>query len=368
MRLFLADVVKSWKLQGKMEFQGLPIAVENKKGSVRKWHDPHNGTDGETKMQHPYGYVEGTLGMDGDEVDVYVGPNDTSTKVFVITQNKAPKFTEVDEQKVMLGFNSGEEAKAAYLKHYDNPKFFHSMKELSLDEFVQKLSTHKGKLIKHLYLASSSAKLDKAVDHAKDIAMDDVEKAHVGFDKLKQKVQAEGHSAESAGKIAAAVGNKKYGEKKMHHAAEEGKPLKESQKLDKSCEHNPDGVTCEKCNGTHSTKDLLKALTSVVFAMGARDRARLEAQQAAQQRRNAPEPEMDMGEFAPRQVNVNRPFEPVRPPTAHVATPAQAASPLSPDFMTTCDGCGYMHKSISTCPRCEQISKSNKEAVPFWRR
>lgn len=138
------------KLARRFEFQGLPISVETDKGDYRHWHDPHNDTDGKTKMLYPYGYVRGTLGTDGDAVDVYIGPHKDSTKVFVITQNKAPEFTKIDEQKCMLGFNSAEEAKKAYLKHYDNPKFFHSMKELSMEDFKSKLTANKGKLIKHV--------------------------------------------------------------------------------------------------------------------------------------------------------------------------------------------------------------------------
>ncbi len=102
-------------------------------------------------MKYAYGYVRGTLGTDGDEVDVYIGPNEKSDKVFVVTQMKTPEFKEVDEQKCMLGFNSAKDAKKAYIDQYDNPKFFGSMKEMSLDDFKEKLKT-KGKLIKCAYL------------------------------------------------------------------------------------------------------------------------------------------------------------------------------------------------------------------------
>ena len=135
------------KLQGRMDFQGLPVSIENRKGSYRHWKDHFNGTEGKTLMKYAYGYVRGTLGTDGDEVDVYVGPNEKADQVFVITQMKTPEFKEVDEQKCMLGFDSAKEAKKAYIDHYDNPKFFGSMKAMSLDEFKAKLKS-KGKLIK----------------------------------------------------------------------------------------------------------------------------------------------------------------------------------------------------------------------------
>lgn len=152
-------VEKSRKLHGRIDFQGLPISIENREGSRRYWYDPAADEHGSTKMKYPYGYIRGTLGLDGDEVDVFVGPNSDSSKVFVVTQMTRPEFEKVDEQKVMLGFNSAKEAKEAYLQHFNDPKFFGSMKEMDIEEFRQKLSRTKGKLIKHLYLTPDSASI-----------------------------------------------------------------------------------------------------------------------------------------------------------------------------------------------------------------
>lgn len=137
------------KLAYKMEFLGLPVSIENRKGSIRYWYDPEMDEHGKTKMEFPYGYVRGTLGLDGDEVDVFVGPNKESRKVFVITQLKRPEFKKIDEQKVMLGFTSSSQAKKAYMRHFDKPDFFDSITEMDIDEFQQKLKSRKGKLIKH---------------------------------------------------------------------------------------------------------------------------------------------------------------------------------------------------------------------------
>jgi len=368
MNLYLSaeNMEKAYKLHGKVEFQGLPISVENRAGSSRHWYDPNSGEKGSTKMKYPYGYIRGTLGTDGDEVDVFVGPKKDSTKVFVVTQMKKPGFKEVDEQKVMLGFHSATEAKQAYLDHYNDPKFFGSMKEFHMDDFKQKLTSHKGKLIKHLFLADPSAKLEKAIATYEDLENAGMEKAHIGFDKLQSKIEGQGHSAESAAKIAAAVGNKKYGDKKMHHAAEEGKPLKEGQKIDKSCEHNTDGETCEKCNGTHSATDILKGLNSRLLSMVTRSKEKLAPK---------PDPIATSGEttlFGPQVAQasfVPRPFE--APVVASVEIPVvqSAATPLAPDFMTSCGGCGYMHKSLSSCPRCAQVAALDaRVATPAWRR
>lgn len=139
-----------FKLQGFYEFQGLPIAVENKKGSTRKWFDNHNNETGSTYMHYDYGYVSNTLGTDGDDVDVYVGPHKSSPHVFVVTQAKAPKFIDIDEQKVMLGFNSEQEAKEAYLRQYNDPRFFMGITYMTIDSFKNKLESMRGEVLKSM--------------------------------------------------------------------------------------------------------------------------------------------------------------------------------------------------------------------------
>lgn len=136
------------KLQGRLVFQGLPISIENRKGSVRHWQDPHNGESGKTKFTYPYGYISGTLGTDGDSVDCFIGPDKDSTKVFVIKQVKTP-FTRRrwDENKCFLGWKSSKEAKAAYLKHYNDPRFFGKIKEFSMEEFKELLEKKRGKFL-----------------------------------------------------------------------------------------------------------------------------------------------------------------------------------------------------------------------------
>lgn len=128
----------SYKLQGERKFRGLDLAIENKKGSRRSWYDPHGKEKGSTLMHADYGYIRLTEGTDGDHVDVYVGPDEDAAEVYIIDQMKKPDFDKFDEQKCMLGFASAEEAKALYLKQYDNPKFFGSMKAMPFEEFKMK--------------------------------------------------------------------------------------------------------------------------------------------------------------------------------------------------------------------------------------
>ena len=98
-------------------FSGFKITIENAKNSKRYWKD-ENGKTGYTLMKNHYGYFSNSLGHDGDHVDVFLGDNQDSDKVYVVDQNT--KDGTFDESKVMLGFNSKSEAKKAYLSNFSS--------------------------------------------------------------------------------------------------------------------------------------------------------------------------------------------------------------------------------------------------------
>lgn len=146
-----------------LEFAGFPIVLENRKGTTRQWIDS-DGTAGSTVMKFDYGYIDGVIGVDGEEVDVYLGPDPASPWVHVVQQNKKPvKSNEIrravwkmygvplepeiepspefDEQKVMLGWASADQARDAYLAQYDDPRFFGGMIVMSVDEFRRALAS-----------------------------------------------------------------------------------------------------------------------------------------------------------------------------------------------------------------------------------
>lgn len=120
------------KLAYKTEFQGIPISIENAQGSYRHWKDPLKGEEGRTYMHYAYGYIRGTEGADGEGVDVYLGPNEESPIAFIVRQC-CPITGEYDEDKVMLGFYTYDEAKEAYMGQYDDPGFFGSMDSCHVD-------------------------------------------------------------------------------------------------------------------------------------------------------------------------------------------------------------------------------------------
>lgn len=139
-----------YPLQGRKKFAGFNISIENKKGSYREGVDP-DGHKWRVKMFHDYGYIRGSVGVDGDHVDCYLGPNENAKKVYIIHQQD-PNTKKYDEDKVMLGFDSQLDARAAYLKQYDKPGFLQSITTMDIEEFRNKVLNpeNKGKMIKSL--------------------------------------------------------------------------------------------------------------------------------------------------------------------------------------------------------------------------
>lgn len=129
------------KTKRKMDFAGLPIDVQFDKGDRRHYPAANGYPEYNVTMKAIYGEVPRTKGTDGDPVDVYIGPNQKSTVVFVIRQMKFPKYETFDEEKCMLGFDSAEEAKSCYLKHHKSPKIFGGIKELTMDQFKERLAS-----------------------------------------------------------------------------------------------------------------------------------------------------------------------------------------------------------------------------------
>jgi cytidyltransferase-like protein len=162
---------EGYPLQDRYEFQGFDIAVENKKGSTRRWYDKDGKEKGSTKMRSDYGYIEGALGADQEAMDVYVGPDEKAEFVYVVHQNKAPDFEEYDEDKVMLGFSSEDDAKEAYLKQYNDPRFYGGMSSMPLDKFKEKIKTSQGvKITNEAKLFEIAPKdLPKSIAHLEDL-------------------------------------------------------------------------------------------------------------------------------------------------------------------------------------------------------
>lgn len=101
-------------LKGRDTVYGLRIAIESPRGTMRHW-QAEDGTSGSNLMKFHYGYIEGTLGNDGDELDCSIGPSPEAQRAYVVNQFAGSQF---DEHKIMLGFPDKRTAEAGYLSNY----------------------------------------------------------------------------------------------------------------------------------------------------------------------------------------------------------------------------------------------------------
>ncbi|MBU3846002.1 MAG: PLxRFG domain-containing protein [Candidatus Acinetobacter avistercoris] len=119
--------------KGHIKVHGLDIAVENPRGSERRGTDP-DGKEWAHTMSDHYGYLKRTVGADNENIDTYIGRNPESEQVFIVDQidQKTGGF---DEHKVMMGFNSQEDAIQAYSSNFDKGWKVGPVRAMNKDEF-----------------------------------------------------------------------------------------------------------------------------------------------------------------------------------------------------------------------------------------
>lgn len=134
------------------------FALDSGTGSLRKWkgliiiietkqYDMRQGDGWMSATPAHYGYIAGTTGADGDEVDCYLGPALKSERVYIIDQNRIHEPEVFDEHKVMLGYPTQREAKRDYLDgHTEGEKIFRAITRVSPD--LLKLWLRKGDMTK----------------------------------------------------------------------------------------------------------------------------------------------------------------------------------------------------------------------------
>jgi len=126
-----------------VKVHGLDISIETEKGAERSGVSD-SGKPWSVKMPADYGYIKGTTGADGDHVDVYLGPDLSSTSVFVVDQ-KDLRTGKFDEHKALLGFNSLDDAKRTYIAGFSDGHGSDRMGKiarLTIQEFKSWLRNH----------------------------------------------------------------------------------------------------------------------------------------------------------------------------------------------------------------------------------
>lgn len=126
----------------RMGWNGLDLAIENEAGAVRCGTDS-NGHAWESRMVYPYGYVLNSMGVDEDPVDVFVGPDEQAPMVYVVHTRVRGEWDKYDEDKAMLGFASEDEARQAFLRHYDDPRYLGDVTAMPVADFVEKVKATK---------------------------------------------------------------------------------------------------------------------------------------------------------------------------------------------------------------------------------
>lgn len=129
--------------KGHIKINGFDVTIEQPAGSVRSGKDV-NGKEWSVTMNNTYGYIRGTESVDGDHIDVFLGPDMNSDMVYVVDQvNTDGSF---DEHKVMMGFSSLEDARSAYLSNYeDGWQGLGNITGVALDEFKKWIDSSKRK-------------------------------------------------------------------------------------------------------------------------------------------------------------------------------------------------------------------------------
>ena len=122
--------------KGKVTLHGMEISIETPKGAERSG----VGADGQrwaVQMPASYGYIRRTEGADGEQVDVYVGPEPEAEQVFVVDQVDADTQA-FDEHKVMVGYPDEAAATADYDAAFDDgrgPERRQAITPMSMEAF-----------------------------------------------------------------------------------------------------------------------------------------------------------------------------------------------------------------------------------------
>lgn len=121
--------------KGMFTFQNIEIVIENPKNSYREGMS-EKGKRWRNKMLYTYGYINNTIGSDGDPLDVFLGESmDKDFNVYVIDQID-PETGLFDEHKIMLGFKNANQAMKAYKSCYDKDwKGFGDVTQFSMEDF-----------------------------------------------------------------------------------------------------------------------------------------------------------------------------------------------------------------------------------------
>lgn len=119
----------------RLELDGLNISIEVKAGGTR-WGVNKQGKKWFNKVYASYGYILGTNSPDGEHLDVWVKKNPREGKQVYVMHQLTPDGSRYDEDKVMLGYSSADEAIDAFKRHLFKPRtMYGGYSEFSMEHF-----------------------------------------------------------------------------------------------------------------------------------------------------------------------------------------------------------------------------------------
>jgi hypothetical protein len=125
--------------KGRFTWNGMRIVIENPRGSTRRGVSS-NGEIWRREMTAHYGYISGTEGTDGDQVDVFMGKHPESELVFVVHQIDQ-STGQFDELKVVLGETNMKKAKELYLSNYSKGWKCGEIEPMTVSQFKELLES-----------------------------------------------------------------------------------------------------------------------------------------------------------------------------------------------------------------------------------
>ncbi|MNK29873.1 hypothetical protein D3C87_482760 [compost metagenome] len=114
---------------------GMDISIEVEAGGTRSGVN-FKGERWENTVKAAYGYILGTNSPDGEHLDVWVKKNAKDGRPVFVIHQLTPDGSKYDEDKVMLGYSSQEEAIKAFKDHAFKPeKMFGGCSEFNIEHF-----------------------------------------------------------------------------------------------------------------------------------------------------------------------------------------------------------------------------------------
>ena len=163
--------------KGHVNLLGRKISIETAKGADRVGYNDKGEEIWRNKMGAHYGQILGTVGKDGDPLDIFLGDNaDDADKfpVWVMNQRK-PDGTGFDEHKFFAGFTNGAQARKAYMASYPKGwKGENKLVSLTKEEF--KLFIENGDMNK-IFSKAEMARLIQAAEKKPEQTEADVKAA-----------------------------------------------------------------------------------------------------------------------------------------------------------------------------------------------